>query len=160
MPVLPRELLVLLASMMPVGEMRAGIPLGLLLGMSPEATFFWAELGNILIIFPVLKMFGPVSDWLRRRSRWCDRAFTKLFERTRAKHTLKFEKMGELFIFALAAIPFPGTGAWTAALVAFLFGVPYRRSLLLIFIGNIVCGILVTLGFGGAMDLITKISRP
>jgi uncharacterized membrane protein len=160
MPAIPRELLVFLASMMPVGEMRAGIPLGLLLGMSPEAAFFWAELGNILIIVPLLKILGPVSDWLRQRSAWCERTFSKLFDHTRAKHTTKFEKMGEMFILALAAIPFPGTGAWTAALVAFLFGISYWRSLLLIFIGNIVCGILVTTGFGGVMDLIIKISRP
>lgn len=160
MPVLPRELLVFLTSMMPVGEMRAGIPLGLLLGMSPEAAFFWAELGNILIIFPVLKMFGPVSSWLMKNSKWCERALTKLFDRTRAKHAEKLQKIGQVFIIALAAIPFPGTGAWTAALVAFLFDIPYWRSILLIFIGNIVCGILMTMGFSGVMDVIIKISRP
>ncbi len=154
MPALPRELLVFLASMMPIGELRAAIPLGLFLGMSPEAAFFWAELGNILIIFPILKLLGPISAWLMKHSKWCDKIFTKLFHHTRTKHSEKMEKMGEVFIVILTAIPLPGTGAWTGALLAFLFEVPFRRSILLILAGNIICGILVTLGVGGAMEFV------
>lgn len=154
MPQLPREILVFLASMMPIGELRAGIPLGLLLGMPAESVFFWAELGNILIILLVLKALGPMSGWLMKHSAWCNRFFEKLFHHTRKKHSERFEKMGAVFIVLLVAIPLPGTGAWTGALLAFLFDLPYWKSIGLIFIGNIIAGILITLGFGGAMEFI------
>lgn len=154
MPALPRELLVFLAAMMPIGELRAAIPLGLFLGMPSEAAFFWAELGNILIILPILKLLGPISTWLMQHSKWFDKIFTKLFHHTRAKHSQKMEKMGEVFIVILTAIPLPGTGAWTGALLAFLFDVPFWRAVLLILAGNILCGILVLLGVGGAMEFI------
>jgi len=153
MQTIPRELLVFFAAMLPIGELRAGIPLGLLLGMPGEAVFFWAELGNILIILLVLKALGPISAWLMKHSKWCDRVFTKLFHHTRTKHSAKMEKMGEVFIVLLTTIPLPGTGAWTGALLAFLFNVPYWRAILLIFIGNILCGILLLFGVGGAIEL-------
>lgn len=154
MPTLPHELLVFLVSMLPVGELRAAIPLGLFFGMSPEAAFFWAELGNILIIMLVLKMLGSVSTWLMKHSKWCDKFFTKLFHHTRTKHGQKFDKTGAILILILAAIPLPGTGGWTGALIAFLFDIPYWKSIGLIFIGNLICGVLVTVGFGSAMEFI------
>lgn len=124
--------------------------------MPAESVFFWAELGNILIILLLLKAFGPVSGWLMKHSVWCKRFFEKLFNHTRKKHSEKFEKMGAVFIVMLVAIPLPGTGAWTGALLAFLFDLPYWKSIGLILIGNIIAGILITLGFGGAMEF-TKI---
>lgn len=159
MPTIPRELLVFFASMMPIGELRAAIPLGLFLGMPAEAAFFWAQLGNILIVMIILKVLGPVSAWLMKHSKWCDRMFTKLFHHTRVKHTAKFEKTGELFIVALTAIPLPGTGGWTGALLAFLFDLPYWKSIGLIFIGNIIAGLLVTFGIGGAMEFIKLFTK-
>lgn len=154
MPAVSRELLVFLASMMPIGELRAGIPLGLLLGMPAEAAFFWAQLGNILAIMLILKVLGPISTWLMKHSKWCEKFFAKLFHHTRTKHSEKFEKLGSIFIVAIAAIPIPGTGGWTGALLAFLFELPYWKSIGLIFIGNIICGLLVTFGIGGAMEFV------
>ena len=154
MHALPRELLVFLASMLPVGELRAAIPLGLFLGMSSEAAFFWAELGNILIIMLILKMLGPISGFLMQHSKWFNKIFTKLFHHTRNKHTHRFEKMGAPLILVLAAIPLPGTGGWTGALLAFLFDLPFWKSVLLILIGNLIAGILILLGIGGGLEFI------
>lgn len=156
---LPPELYVLLSSMLPVGELRAGIPIGLLMGISKEAAFFWAELGNILAIAVVLKILEPLSGWLMKKSRWCEKKFTKLFEHTRTKHSGKMEKMGEVFLVFIAAIPIPGTGGWTAALMAFLFGVPYMRALLLILGGNIICGLLIIFGITGAEQFMNVLSK-
>jgi len=159
MPILPRELLVFLASMMPIGELRAAIPLGLFLGMPAEAAFFWAQLGNILIIMLILKILGPTSAWLMKHSKWCEKFFAKLFHHTRTKHREKFEKMGSWFIVLLTAIPLPGTGGWTGALLAFLFDLPYWKSIGLIFIGNIIAGLLVTFGVGGAMEFVKLFTK-
>jgi len=159
MPPIPKELIVFLTSMLPVGELRAAIPLGLFLGISPEGSFFWAELGNILMIMLILKILGPISTFLMKHSKWCEKIFTKLFHHTRTKHSQKFEKMGSAFIILMTALPIPGTGGWTGALIAFLFDLPYWQSVGLILVGNILCGILVTFGFGSAMEFIKMFSK-
>jgi len=43
------------------------------------------------------------------------------------------------------AVPLPLTGAWTGSVCAFLFDIPFPRSLLMIFGGVIIAGILVSL---------------
>ena len=45
----------------------------------------------------------------------------------------------------LVAIPLPGTGAWTGALVAALMEMRMKRALPTIFIGVVIAGIIVTL---------------
>ena len=42
------------------------------------------------------------------------------------------------------AIPLPITGAWTGSVAAFLFGIPFKRALGLIFIGVLISGLIVT----------------
>jgi len=51
----------------------------------------------------------------------------------------------------------PLTGAWTASLCAFLFGIPYKKSLPMIFSGLVIAGlIMVLLSLAGA-DIIKGI---
>ena len=156
---LPPALIVFLMSMLPVGELRAAIPVGLFLGMPAEAAFFWAELGNMIPIFFILKLLGPTSTWLMKHSVFFNKLLTKLFHSTREKHSKKFERIGSLMIVLLEAIPLPGTGGWTGAVIAFLFDVPYWKAIGLIFIGNVIAGILVTAGVGGAMEFIKLFSH-
>ncbi len=151
---LPPELLVFLASMFPIGELRTGIPLGIFLGMQPLWAFFWGEFGNILIVMLALKLLKPISSWLMAHSKFCNHIFLKIFHHTRNKHSTKIKKMGSFFLLALTAIPIPGTGGLTGALVAFIFDLAYWPSIGLIFIGNIIAGILVMFGAGGIMELI------
>jgi uncharacterized membrane protein len=65
------------------------------------------------------------------------------------------EKYEEIGLMAFVAIPLPGTGAWTGALIAFLFGLDYKKSLSIIAIGVFIAGIIVTclclLGWLGAI---------
>ena len=152
-------LIVFFASMFPLGELRAGIPLGMYLGMPIESAFFWGELGNFVVVILILKLLGPVSAWLMKHSAWFNRFLTKLFHLTREKHTRAYKKYGPYLVAALVAIPFPGTGGWTGALLAFLFDMPFWKSILLITFGNLIAGTLVALGFGGAMEFIKFIKH-
>ena len=49
------------------------------------------------------------------------------------------------------AIPFPLTGAWSGVLAAFIFGIPFRTAMLMIFLGVVLAGLIVLAGtiFGG-----------
>ncbi len=151
---IPHEIIVAFVAMLPVVELRGAIPLGLYLGLSPVSTFIWAEIGNMIPLFFILAWLGPVSAYLMKHSKFFHKFFTKIFDTTRQKHSKRFEKMGEIFILILTCIPLPGTGAWTGALLAFLFDVPYWRAILILFIGNIVAGLIISFGFGGALEIL------
>lgn len=139
------ELAVFLTAMTPVGELRAAIPLALgIYKMSPLSAFFWSILGNISAVAVVLLLIKPVSDFLITRFSFFERFFNFLFARTRKKFSDTEIKWGALALIIFVAIPLPMTGGWSGALVAYLFGIPFKRALPLISIGVVIAGVLVT----------------
>ena len=69
----------------------------------------------------------------------------RILEKTRAKHSHKMEVMGDIFLVTFVAIPLPGSGAWTGVLIAYLFGIPYKKALTLISIGVFFSGVIIAL---------------
>jgi uncharacterized membrane protein len=61
-----------------------------------------------------------------------------LFARTRKKANRRIRKYEYLGLFLFVAVPLPFTGAWTGALIAYLFDLKFSRSLVAIFVGIIV----------------------
>ncbi len=139
---MPRELLVAIFSASPILELKGGIPMGRLLGLPIEAAFFWAIIGNTIPVPILLKYLEPIGNWLMKHSKWANKYLTKIFETTQNKHHPRFQRLGAIILLPVTAIPFPGSGAWTAALIAYLFKVPFKKALLLIFAG-IICGGLI-----------------
>ena len=65
------------------------------------------------------------------------------------KHSDKVEKYGFWGLFILVAIPLPGTGGWTGALVAALMDLRMKKALPAIAFGIFVAGVIVgTLSYG------------
>ncbi len=146
MPHLPTELIVMLVSALPIGELRIGLPLGVYLGLPLIASSFWAVIGNMLPIFLILAWLDPVSRFLMKHSRFINGLLTKIFEKTRKKHTKRIETVGAISLIAFVAIPLPGTGAWTGALISYLFNIPYLKSILYIFLGVLLAALIMSLG--------------
>ena len=145
-------LLVLGVSAAPVSELRGGIPLALSLGFSPKAAFFLALLGNLLPV-PFLVFFLPklikVVERLPGRLGRMGRAYLA-WQARRHRHLYAW---GGLAVFAIVAVPLPGTGAWTGALIAALLGIPARRATLALALGVAVAGVLVLLASLGLFHL-------
>lgn len=138
------ELFTFLAGMAPIGELRAAIPLGLgIYKMAPWAAYFWAVLGNIFSAAFVIYMLAPVARFMTAHSELSAGFLNYIFERTRKKYDGAYEKWGNLALVIFVAIPLPMTGAWTAAIIAFLFGIPFWRALFLISAGVAIGGLLV-----------------
>ena len=57
----------------------------------------------------------------------------------------KINKSRNLGLFTFVAVPLPGTGAWTGALVATMLDIRMRRSFPIIFIGVITAGIIMSI---------------
>ena len=140
----PPELATFIISMLPVSELRGAIPVAIgVYGLNPFQVYFIAVVGNIVPVIFILKYIDPISKYLMSGSKFFNRFFTYLFERTRRKHNGKFEKWGALALITFVAIPLPITGGWSGALAAFVFDVPFRKALPLISLGIMIAGVIV-----------------
>lgn len=144
-----------LIAMLPIAELRASIPIALgVYDLNVFASFFISVAGNILPVVLILWFIEPLSIWLSKHSKFFNKFFDWLFERTRKKLSANYKKWGVLALTVFVAIPLPATGAWTGAAAAFLFGIPYRKSLPAITLGVMIAGVVVTLLSLGAKSII------
>jgi len=138
-----------LIAILPVAELRGAIPLGIYWGLSPPLVFIIAILGNMLPVPFILLFLEGIEKYLRRSEKMA-RVLDWIFERTYKKADEKVRRWEYLALILFVAIPLPGTGAWTGSLIAYLFKFDIKKSLLSIFTGVLIAGIIVliaSLGF-------------
>jgi uncharacterized membrane protein len=145
---------VLFSSMLPITELRGAIPFSLTFYKLPVfETYVAAVIGNIIPVFFILLFLPSIVKYLSRNSKFFAKFFEWLFERTRRKFYTKHARFGDWALVLFVAIPLPVTGAWTGALAAWLFGISYKKSVGLIFVGLLISGLIVTLLTTGALRL-------
>ena len=146
---------VLLTAAAPISEVRGAIPLGLGFYKLPVVTtILIAIIGNMLPVFFILWLLDPVQKYLSSRSQMLARFFDRLFSYTRRRHARKFEIYKEFALVLFVAVPLPMTGAWSGALAAFVFGIPFKKALPLIFLGVVGAAAIVTLASLGVINFI------
>ncbi len=154
---IPAEILTIITAMIPVGELRAALPIAVLnYNLSVETAYFLSVLGNIIPVFFLLIFWRYLVKFLMENSKTCDKFFNWLFERTRKRFDKNYKRWGKLALVLFVAIPLPITGAWTGSVAAWLFKYRYWESLGLIFLGILISGLIVlflTLGTEGAVKL-------
>ena len=138
-----KVLLTALISMLPVVELRGGLPAGVALGLPIPLSFAASLLGNMLPVPFVILFARPVFQWVRAHIPALGSFVTKLETRAyaKSKNVKKYETWG-LLIFV--AIPLPGTGAWTGALIASVLNMRLKRAVPVIFLGVIIAGSIMT----------------
>ena len=132
-----------LVSMVPIIELRGGIPFGVALGLNPWVAFLACIIGNMIPVPFIIVYIRRIFGWMRRRLPRLDGIVDRLEKKAHLKgrKVTKFKYIG-LFLFV--AIPLPGTGAWTGALAAAFLDMPLRKALPSIFLGILAAGFLVT----------------
>lgn len=150
---LPPPLAVLVCSMLPIVELRGGIPLGhYLLGSGRWLEVaLYAILGNFLPVVPILLFLGP-AERLFRRWKVFDRFLAWLFTRTERRSGM-IRRYGQLGLVLFVAIPAPMTGAWTGSVAAYLLRLPLYRALPCIILGILIASVIVTLASLGVFTL-------
>ncbi|MDO8560305.1 MAG: small multi-drug export protein [bacterium] len=152
--VLPPPLGTALIAMVPSVELSVAIPFGILKYRLPAGVAFSSAVaGSFLVALLVFSLAEPVSHWLQSRSKLAARFFSWVFARTRGKFSQKYERYGEfaLLLFVAFPLPLPLSGAWTASLAAWLFGIPPRRALPLILLGLLIAGgIMLAVTYSGS----------
>lgn len=139
----------MLMAMVPVIELRGAIPFGVAAGISVKQALIFAIIGNLIPIPFILLFLRKVFLWMRKISPGFENIVEKLESRAKSKKGIvdKYEIIG---LIILVAIPLPGTGAWTGALVATVLDIRMRRTLPAITVGVIIAGTLVSvITYGG-----------
>ncbi|HOG31135.1 MAG TPA: small multi-drug export protein [Candidatus Syntrophosphaera sp.] len=137
-------LIVVIISMLPVVELRGAIPVAIaLFGMSWQEAVLLSILGNMIPI-PFLLLFLEWFLKLISRFRWGKKFTDWLYARTRSKGKV-VERYAELGLIIFVGIPLPGTGGWTGAVAAKIFGLDFWKSFVCVFLGVLLAAIAITL---------------
>ncbi len=135
------ELVVFVVSLLPILELRGGLVAAAILGVEWYKALPICVLGNMLPIPVVLLFIRQILNWMKKIP-----IFKKLVAKIESKaqknteKVLKYKKWG-LFLFV--AIPLPGTGAWTGALVANFLDMRFKSAFPLIFAGVLTAGLIM-----------------
>jgi uncharacterized membrane protein len=134
----------IILSMLPVSELRGGIPYAILNGINPITAFLLAVLANILIIPIIFFFLDNIHEFLLNIKPY-KKAFNFYIERKVEKVRRKYENVGLVILFLFVAIPAPGTGAYTGVLLSWFFELDRKKSFATIALGVITAGIITTI---------------
>lgn len=141
-----------LISMVPVLELRGAIPLGVKAGLDVWLATVVSVVGNMVPVPFIILFIRQIFAWMRRVNAKFDKIVTKLENKAEKQRTAvdKYKFWG---LFVLVAIPLPGTGAWTGALVAAMMEMRLKDAIPSIFLGVICAGLVVALATAGVVSL-------
>ena len=141
---LGEALLTRLISMLPVVELRGGLPAGVAMGLPIPAAFLASLIGNMIPVPVIILFVRPLFKWVRVHIPKLEGFISHLEARARSKSAdvVRYQTWG-LLLFV--AIPLPGTGAWTGALIAAVLDMRLKRAVPVIFLGVVIAGLIITL---------------
>ena len=132
-------------SMVPIIELRGAIPLGYALGLPLWLNYALCAVGNFLPVPFILLFIRRVLGWMKTVHRFKFDKIALWVEAKAQKHSAKVMKGIASGLFLFVAIPLPGTGAWTGALIAALFDMRMKYALPAIFLGILGAGVIMSL---------------
>lgn len=136
-------------SMVPIIELRGAIPYATGMGLAPEIAIPVAMIGNLVPIPFIILFIKKIFAWMRKVSP----KLNKVVDRMEAKAEKNKEKVLRYAFWGLVlfvAIPLPGTGAWTGALVAAMLDMPLKKAFPSVVLGVLGAGIVVAFVSYGA----------
>ena len=140
---IPDWLVVFIISVCPILECRLGMFTAIvLLEMNPFVGFTISFLGNILPIPFILLLINWIFKVLKKVP-GINKAIFWLENKTMQKRD-KIDKYGIWGLLIFVAIPLPGTGGWTGALLASLLELDKKKSFLVISLGVFIAGLIIT----------------
>ena len=139
----PATLIIFFISLLPVLELRGGMIAAKLLGVGLIKAFIICYLGNILPIPFILLFIRKIFRFLRKSEK-LGALVDKIEARSMKKRekVLKYKQWGLLMF---VAIPLPGTGGWTGALLAALLDIRIKKSLPIIALGVFIADLIMSI---------------
>ena len=146
-------LMTFMISMVPILELRGAIPLAVAAGLDIPIALAVAIIGNLVPVPFIIIFIRKIFKWMQSKNQWLANIVHKMEAKADAKkeQVLKYEFWG---LMILVAIPLPGTGAWTGALVAAMLDMQLKRAFPAIVVGVVAAGFIVTVATYGVSVLI------
>lgn len=142
--------LFLLTTVLPISELRGGIPLGIFTtGLCARSVFVIAVVANTLVFFPIFFALPLVYDRFLSRIPLFDR----YLESVRRRGKPKVDRHGFWGLTLFVAIPLPITGVYTGTALAWLLGMDWKKAFPPIAIGVIIAAVIVLLGTLGVVEV-------
>ncbi len=139
---IPSEWIVFIISLLPILELRGGLIAASLLGIDWITATVICVIGNILPIPFIILFFRKILDFLQRRNGIFKR-FADWLEQRTMRNREKVERYQNIGLMLFVAIPLPGTGGWTGAMLASLLNIRLRRALPVISAGVLIAAIIM-----------------
>ncbi len=141
-------------SMIPIVELRGAVILGAALQMDWSLVFIVCVIGNILPI-PFILAFGKkLIHWLKTLPLF--KGLTTRYETRLLSKAHQVEKYSAIGLCLFVAIPLPGTGAWSGAILAALLDMRIRHALPAIALGVVIAGVIMTIGSYGLFSIFSS----
>ena len=143
---LKKYLICALVSMVPLIELRGGVPIAVGMGLNYPTALIVCALANMIPV-PIIYFFArKVLQWGRDK-KYIGKFFTYCIEKGEKggrKLTAKAGR-GGLFVALMlfVGIPLPGTGAWTGTLAASFLNMGIKSTTLSVCLGVIIAGIIM-----------------
>ncbi len=146
MSMLARYLTVFFVSMVPLIELRGSVPIGTGMGLPFHLNLIVCIIGNCVPIPFILFFVKAVLSWMRKCKISLFNKISNWLYGKAQKNRPKIEKYATWGLFLFVAIPLPGTGAWTGALVASIFDMDKTKASVSIFGGVVTAGFIMAFG--------------
>lgn len=141
-------------SMLPVIELRGSIPVGFYQGLPWYTNMITSIIGNMLPVPFILLFIVKMFEFMKKRN-----IMVNIIEKIEKRAMNRSESIANkefLGLMIFVAIPFPGTGAWTGALIAALLQFDRKKSFMYILFGVLIAAALVTLGVYGVIGFLIQ----
>jgi uncharacterized membrane protein len=154
---LGKYLLAFLISMVPLIELRGGVPIALGMGLPYFESLIVCVIGNMLPV-PFIYFFarkvlvwGADKKYIGKFFRFCLEKGEKGGQKLRST-----AGRGGLFVALMlfVGIPIPGTGAWTGTLAASFLNMGIKSTALAVSLGVVIAGLIMALASTGVFSII------
>ncbi len=142
-----------LVSMVPIIELRGGVPIATGMGVEWYIALPVAIIGNIIPAPFIIIFIKKIFSWMSSKEGFLARIVIKMEEKAFAKKDT-IDKYGPWGLWLFVAIPLPGTGAWTGALIAAMMGISLKKAFPAIATGVVTAGIVMSFISYGAAALL------
>jgi len=145
-------------SLLPIAELRGGIPLAVAHGIPLWNAYLLCVFANILVI-PIVYIFLNSLHHLFYRLGFYRRTFDRYVNRTLSKAEDRVKKYGYWGVMLFVAIPLPITGAYAGTLAAWLLKLDIRKAFWYLALGVMISGTIVSIAIMtglGVLRIFTK----
>ena len=142
-----------LISMVPIIELRFGLPYGIAQGLPYPVALTAAVLGNMLPVPFIIIYIKRIFAWLRGRWTGLDTFITRQENKANVKGEV-VQRVGPWGLLLFVAIPLPGTGAWTGALIAALLNLRVKQAVPAIFVGVCIAAAIMSAGTYAVINIV------